>query len=118
MACALGTAWVLWNVAKRESLQGLTFPGCEWLGWWGHRSYSLYLWHAPVLRVFVIIAAVQAPWIRGSYYYAYALSLISAVAALYVARFGYWAVERHFINKAPSSHSGEVRPALAVAPCA
>jgi peptidoglycan/LPS O-acetylase OafA/YrhL len=74
------------------------FPGCKWLGWWGHRSYSLYLWHAPVLRVFVILAAVQAPWIRDNYWFALGLAAVGAVAALYVARFAYWCVERHFIN--------------------
>jgi peptidoglycan/LPS O-acetylase OafA/YrhL len=73
------------------------------MSWWGARSYSLYLWHAPILRVFIVLAAVQAPWIRESYYYAFGLSVVAAVASLYVARLAYWLVERHFTNTKPTS---------------
>jgi peptidoglycan/LPS O-acetylase OafA/YrhL len=115
MFAAVASAWVLWFLVSREAWRGETFMGCKWLGWWGHRSYSLYLWHAPILRVFVVLAAIQAPWIRDSYYYAYGLALIGAIAALYVARFSYWAVERHFIN--PVSQIPAVpQPALALQP--
>jgi peptidoglycan/LPS O-acetylase OafA/YrhL len=98
MGTATASAWVLWFLVNRESRRGETFRGCAWLGWWGHRSYSLYLWHAPILRVFIVVAALQAPWIGNNYYYAYGLALVAALACLYFARFSYWAVERHFIN--------------------
>jgi peptidoglycan/LPS O-acetylase OafA/YrhL len=98
MACAIVTAWALYSLVLRE-IDGRTFWGCDWLGWWGLRSYSLYLWHAPILRAIVIIVAVQAPWVRDSYYYAFGVAVFGAVASLYVARFAYWAVERHFIGK-------------------
>jgi peptidoglycan/LPS O-acetylase OafA/YrhL len=115
MGAAIASAWVLWFLVKREAWEGETFKGCDWLGWWGQRSYSLYLWHSPILRVFVMLAAIQAPWIRHSYYYAYGLAVISALAALYVARFSYWAVERHFVNPA-SPISPLPPPALALQP--
>jgi peptidoglycan/LPS O-acetylase OafA/YrhL len=100
MSGALATAWVLWHLTSRETRRGLTFPGCAWLGWWGSRSYSLYLWHAPILRVFVVIASVR--WVRGNYRYAYALAVVAALAALYIARFSYWLVERHFMGPQPT----------------
>src|SRR5262249_39576192 len=100
MTCGIVTAWLLYVLLLREVKRQKTFPGCQWLGWWGVRSYSLYLWHAPILRAIVIIVAVQAPWVRDSYYYAFGVAVFGAVASLYVARFTYWAVERHFIGKA------------------
>jgi peptidoglycan/LPS O-acetylase OafA/YrhL len=112
MSGALGTAFILWHLANRERMNGLTFPGCDWLGWWGHRSYSLYLWHAPILRVFIVIASIEAPWIKDNFYYGYAMAVIAAVAALYVARLSYWTVERHFIKQPGVS---EPEPALALA---
>jgi hypothetical protein len=51
------------------------------------------------LRAIVIIVAVQASWVRDSYYYAFGVAVFGAVTSLYVARFAYWAVERHFIGK-------------------
>jgi peptidoglycan/LPS O-acetylase OafA/YrhL len=100
MACAMVTAWLLYVLLLREVQSAKTFPGCQRLGWWGMRSYSLYLWHAPILRTVVILVAVQLPWVRDSYYYAFGVAVFGAVTALYVARFAYWAVERHFIGKA------------------
>jgi peptidoglycan/LPS O-acetylase OafA/YrhL len=101
MGAGIATAWVLYVLVARETHSQKTFPGCGRLGWWGARSYSLYLWHAPVIRVFVVLASVQARWIEDSYYYAFGLAVVAAVAALYVSRLAYWLVERYFIGARP-----------------
>lgn len=112
MCAAVATSWILWAICQREYRTGLTFKGCDWFGWWGARSYSLYLWHAPILRVFVVLVAVQAPWVRNNYYLALVVAFIGAATSLYAARFSYWLVERHFIRQ-PVKTSAE--PDLAIA---
>jgi peptidoglycan/LPS O-acetylase OafA/YrhL len=101
MIAAIATAVLLWKVCARELDGGKTFPGAHWLGWYGERSYSLYLWHAPVLKAFYIMLAVQIPWISHYYSCTLAAAVLGAVISLYVARLSYWLVERHFVRQAP-----------------
>jgi len=84
LAPVLGTALVLHAGAGRESLGGRLISGAG-LVWIGGLSYSLYLWHWPVMAYARYTA--EGPMEPGRIVYALFASLVLAMASLrYIER--------------------------------
>jgi peptidoglycan/LPS O-acetylase OafA/YrhL len=96
-------ALALWHALRREAHgePGASATGAlrnavrDRLAGVGERSYSLYLWHAPVLRLVLVAGLVGLPWLGASYLAGLVLAVVGAVVAYLAGWLAFLAVEKH-----------------------
>lgn len=72
--------------------QNIGFLENRLLAWFGTISYSLYLWHYPLIAILLYRWPVEPPWVRG---------VTMAVLSVLFASASYYLVERKFLRLKP-----------------
>lgn len=72
--------------------QNIGFLEHRVLAWFGSISYSLYLWHYPVIAILLYRWPVEPPWVRG---------VTMAALSVLFASASYYLVERKFLRLKP-----------------
>jgi peptidoglycan/LPS O-acetylase OafA/YrhL len=120
----LFAAWAcvpLWYLVRQEAagleiLRGRCQALQDWLSWVGERSYSLYLWHNPVLRLFIILFLIRASWIRENYFWGLGAGIMAIAAAYYTSMAAFWLVERHFLYPRSQTTPPDTAPVDVLSP--
>jgi peptidoglycan/LPS O-acetylase OafA/YrhL len=99
MMVALATAAILWQLITRERQTGWR-PGLigSRFSWAGVRSYSVYLWHAPVLRLITIAYLVFLPRLPGDNFRCFLAFILAAIVSVVVGYVAFDLAERHFLE--------------------
>jgi peptidoglycan/LPS O-acetylase OafA/YrhL len=102
MVVAVAAAAVLWHLITREQNVGRR-PGAigSRLRWVGLRSYSVYLWHAPIIRVMTMAYIVFLPDLGGDYPRCIVACILAGIVSVSIGLIAFELVERHFLKPCP-----------------
>lgn len=104
MLFSSGFTFILWIGLLREERHGdgrrtIAVRVRDWFAAVGERSYSLYLWHSPVLRLVLIMAIViVVPWLGNSYAVGLLVSVVGGLTAYFVSWLAFHTVEKYCLK--------------------